>query len=880
MQKKNFITLVIAITLSSLLIAQETVITGSVQNATDKAIIPGASITIKGSTGGTVSDENGKFKLAVNKLPITLVISSVGYDSRELILKNKGSIVVEMDPFYIPGAELVILPSFKRTKIINSHVSIEKISQKDIRNSVNGPYSLLEGLKQTNVVTSSMGFVSTSTRGFNGSGSARVNQFVDGMDNQAPGLNFFVGSFLALSELDVESIELLPGASSALYGPGGMNGTILINSKDPFTYRGFSFLAKQGIMHVDERQRSKSPYYNWSMRWAQVIGNKFAFKINAQYMQAKDWLATDYSNYQRTGANGKAIPGTRETDPNYDGVNVYGDETSVDLRAFLPSPGPDPIYVSRTGYLEKDMVDPNTMNLKLSGALHYKIKDNLEAILVGNWGSGNTVYTGTNRYALKGVKMGQYKMELKNKNWFLRGYTTQENAGEAYSATVTAQFINEGWKRSFNPANIPGSWYPQYTGAYLQALGVGMSASAAHTIARAFADQGRPTAGSTEFKNLFDQVRKVPIPNGGLFIDKTDLWMAEGQYNFSDHIKFAELIVGGNVKKYILNSQGTIFIDKDGPIKINEMGAYAQLTKNLFDEKLVLSASGRFDKNQNFKSNFTPRVTALIRLAKNNNLRLSYQTAYRFPTTQQQYIRLNVGGGVTLLGGLPWIVDEMKKNPQPVYRMDGSAYNYKPLKPESSNSFEIGYKALVDNKLLIDLYSYFGRYQDFLGRSTLVQPLGPNTRNIFSIVENSDPKITTYGFGGGIDYQLRDNYSLTVNAYTDRLSNVPQNFVTSFNTPRYRFNAGFANSGLGKEKRIGFNAVYRWQDAFFMEGDFANGNVESFGTVDAQVTYKLPAAKSMIRIGGTNILNKYYKNAFGNPSIGGLYYVSFGFNIF
>ena len=55
--------------------------------------------------------------------------------------------------------------------------------------------------------------------------------FVDGMDNQAPGLNFSVGAIIGLSELDVDNLELLSGASSALYGPGGMNGTLLMTSK-------------------------------------------------------------------------------------------------------------------------------------------------------------------------------------------------------------------------------------------------------------------------------------------------------------------------------------------------------------------------------------------------------------------------------------------------------------------------------------------------------------------------------------------------------------------------------------------------------------------------------------------------------------------------
>ena len=165
----------------------------------------------------------------------------------------------------------------------------------------------------------------------------------------------------------------------------------------------------------------------------------------------------------------------------------------------------------------------------------------------------------------------------------------------------------------------------------------------ANKIARAAADQGRPVAGSQEFKQIFDQVRKMPIPNGGLFLEKSQLWVTEGQYNFSNKIKFAEIIVGGDWKKYILNSKGTLFIDTLKPIEINEFGAYAQVTKRLFDDKLSLSASGRYDKNEDFKGHFTPRVTALITVAKNQNLRLSYQTAYRFPTTQQKYIRLNVG---------------------------------------------------------------------------------------------------------------------------------------------------------------------------------------------------------------------------------------------
>ena len=357
--------------------------------------------------------------------------------------------------------------------------------------------------------------------------------------------------------------------------------------------------------------------------------------------------------------------------------------------------------------------------------------------------------------------------------------------------------------------------------------------------------------------------------------------MAEGQYNFSDKIKFAEIIIGGNYKKYILDSEGTLFIDTLNPIGIMEFGAYVQATKKLLDDRLSLSLSGRYDKNEDFKGHFTPRATALVKLAREHNLRLSYQTAYRFPGTQQKYIRLNVGD-YTLLGGLPWVMDYMNHDENPVVEIinnvpSSTPYVYKEFKPESVQSFEIGYKGLINKKILIDAYGYFGKYQNFLGRNALLQPL---TGEVYSTVINSDTKVKTYGYGLGIDYLLPSNYAIFLNAYSDVLTDVPAGFQAFFNTPKYRLNAGFSNSGLGKSKNFGFNVMLRWQDEFMWDGELANGPVQSYTTVDAQVSYRIKKAKTMIKLGGTNIFNSYYKNAYGNPEIGGLYYVSLGYNLF
>lgn len=915
------IALLIAFTLSISASAQTITITGNVKNSTSKDAVPAVSVTVKGSTAGTFTNEKGDFKLVTaQKLPLTLVFSSIGFASTEVPVTSLSSPVqVDFVPASSLGTEVVVSASRVPQRILESPVSIERVSAANIRNAPSvSYYDVLANLKGVDIVTSSLTFKTPSTRGFNASGNTRLNQLVDGMDNQAPGLNFSVGGVCGLTELDVDNIELLPGASSALYGPGGMNGTILINSKNPFKYQGLSFEIKEGIMNTDSRFRSLSPYHNWTMRWAQKVSEKFAFKIGMELVAAKDWLGYDQRNYARTGTNGKIIDGDRATDPNYDGVNVYGDETTADIRAnvfpslaaqapflkgFLDTlNGGKPMNVSRTGYKESDVVNPNTLNYKLSAAFHYKLSAKTEAILGGHWGTGNTVYTGSDRYSLKDLKIGQYKIEVNNPNWMLRAYTTQEDAGESYNATVTTQLLNEAWK----PSGGANGWYSQYAQAYVGARLNGATDFSAQTLARATADIGRPAAGSDQFNTLLNQVRSVPISKGGgLFVDKTNLYMVEGQGNLSPWTKdFADIIVGGSFKKYVLNSEGTLFADSTGKIPINEYGAYAQASRSLLNDVLKLSVSGRYDKNQNFKGKFTPRVTLVIKVAENNNIRLSYQTAYRFPSTQQQWINLNVGSNTRLIGGDKNFQDYYGLTTKPTFELSSSLpptvstsqYKFNTFKPESVTTFEVGYKGLiVKDKLLVDAFAYYGEYSDFLYRTLLIQPFSGNVNDvvnalannvpasnvgsIFSVPVNTTSKVKTYGFGLSVDYRLPLGFIISGNFSSDNLKD-DGGFRSAFSTPKYRTNFTFANNGFGAGKRVGFNVTWRWQDSFYYDGDFTNAQIPAVNTLDAQVSYKIPKTKTAVKIGANNLLNQYYVNGAGNSMVGGLYYVAFAYNVF
>jgi hypothetical protein len=317
----------------------QTSLSGNVKNAATNEIVPSVSVEIKGTDAGTFTDDKGNFRITTSRpLPLTLIFSSIGYDPQEITVSSgTQSLSVELVPGSSLGVEVIVSASRVPQRLLESPVTVERINIAAIRNTpATGYYDMLRHIKGVDLVYSSLTFATPSTRGFNGSGNARLNQLVDGMDNQAPGLNFSVGTVVGVTELDVESMELLPGASSALYGPGGMNGTILINSKDPFKYQGLSFQVKTGIMHVDKKQRENAgAFHDWSVRWGQKVSERFAFKIGAQFIQAKDWIADDRTNYRAGDVSqnqyGDVKEGDRVSDPNYDGVNVYGDETTLDL---------------------------------------------------------------------------------------------------------------------------------------------------------------------------------------------------------------------------------------------------------------------------------------------------------------------------------------------------------------------------------------------------------------------------------------------------------------------------------------------------------------------------------------------------------------------
>jgi len=893
----------------------QTIVTGTVLDGDTKEALPGVSVLMKGSNGGDYTNADGKFTVKPSSLPVTLVLSFLGFETLEINVTTTEHLAIELKSEPAMMQEVVVAASRTAQRKIESPVTIERIGTKEIANSAQlNYYDMIQGLKGVDVTVSSIGFTSVTTRGFNTSGNTNFLQMVDGMDNQAPGLNFPLGNVIGLTQLDVDNIELLSGASSALYGSRGLNGAMVMTGKNPFQYQGLSVLLNQGVNHVGNEKSdpvSASPYTDVALRYAKAFNDKFAFKVNFQYTKANDWVATDISN-----KNGM---GTRETDPNYNGLNIYGDETTTDIEPILediaendPGLAPlitpllgEPIDVSRTGYKEYGYLNNDIRMTKSNAELRYKITPNVEAIVSGTYGTGSVVYTNDTRYQIRDFKVGQYRAEVSSKNWFVRAYTTQENSGKTLIAGPTAQLINEAWK----PSEV---WYTEYITGFLGSLAMAPEngIEGAHLVGRGMADAGMPTVGSPYFNHLKDSISKKPITEGGtLFLDRSKMYNVAGQYNFSDVIKWAEIIVGLNWRLYDLNSKGTLFPDEDGPIRVKEYSGYAQIIKRLMKDKLALTGSIRIDKNTLFGDpKPTSRISAVFEIANQNYLRFSYQNAYSFPSNIQALqntlndtdpISFAAGGSSYLLNGeykfdvyQPYTYESVKVYQDSENENDLVLYQVNDIKPQSANSFELGYAAVLGKKVLVDVLGYYAAWENFIGYVDVGNTPGTTDKTAFldnsthvkyNIAVNEQKTVNTYGFAVSLGIDLSKNFVAKINYYSDHLQDKNEDdHATRFNTPSYHLNAELGNTGFGPNKQFLFNTSLRYKPAYDYDvaGGLGKGTVPASTVIDAQIGYKILSAHSTIKLGGTNITNTYYSTGTANPMIGGMYYVSIGYNVF
>lgn len=901
---------------------------GRVIDQETKEPVIGASVVIKGTTDGAATEVDGSFSFTSSlKPPFTIYVTSIGYDRKEFQVNSiSTNLEFAVKASAVSLTDIKIQDTRLTQKQQQEPLTVESLDLIGIKQTPAASfYEGLGSLKGVDITSASLGFKVVNTRGFNSTSPVRSLQVIDGVDNQSPGLNFSLGNFLGSSELDLQKVDLIQGASSAFYGPNAFNGVVAMTTKSPLDFTGLSLSVKGGERNL----------FEGAIRWAQKFQHPtkghdvFGYKVNFYYLRANDWEAENYDP-ATDSRMGKNNPG------GYDAVNIYGDEQLYGKNNYFDDRAERRNFAGlgifyRDGYKEKDIVDYNTQNIKANVALHVMIKKKYELLTTSNFGYGTTVYQGENRYSLKNIQFFQNKIELRQKDkFFVRFYATNEDAGDSYDAVVTAFQIRDNgttqaqWNNSYfqNFASaysgqnqnakvhrLPGMPLPfgalsQYNFDQAQAI-LNLyqdSLKVWHQSVRDYVNglTNYLAPGTEGFDTAFAGVTSRLLGQGGSrFYDKSALFHLHGEYKFHAWKKLLEFTVGANGRMYMPNSNGTIFSDTAGTRIYNfEAGAYLGVDLKL--EKLKVSLTNRVDKNINFPFLWSPALSFVYVPDKRHTIRLSLSSAIRNPTLTDQYFNYNVGRA-TLLGNLDGYdslitIDSFRETytGAQVDLTKLQYFNVDPVRPERVWTAEIGYRGTLFRHVYIDLNAYYSLYQHFIGYKIGIESdfnlsgLPENTR-VYRVATNSKDIVHTRGVSVQVSYFFKKYYTLSGN-YTyntlDRRGST-DDLIPAFNTPRHKFNVGISGRDimmkLGKKavlKNWGFSVNYKWIEGFLFEGSPQfTGTIPSYDMLDAQINYTWKKAHLMFKLGAQNLLNNKVYQVYGGPRVGRLAYFSIQFDM-
>ncbi len=477
------------------------ILSGHVINENHQSI-PNSSISIKGTSSGTSTDSSGHFSMVINqRFPFTIVITSVGFAPQELEIRNLNTkLSVQLTTQTYIANEVVVTASRHNEKMMQSPVTIEKLDIRALKETPSASfYDALGNVKGVQLTTSSLTFKVPNTRGFNAPNNFRFMQIVDGVDVQSATLGVPLGNAIGPTELDIQSVEITPGASSALYGMNAINGMSNLTTKSPFQYQGLSVYQQVGFNHINDPEKSASLLSETAIRYAKAFNNRFAFKINASYLKGSDWIANSTADFNPQTAANPAFPQlSGSNNVAYDGVNSYGNESNI----VITDVNAKTYNVRRTGYREKDLTDYDIKNLKLDGGLYYKINGATEASYTYRYGTMNGVFQRGNRIRLDGANVQNHKFEISNPDFLLRAYVSIENSGNSYAMKPLSDNLELSFKNN-------KKWAADYTTALNSALTRREDIISASATARTAADNGRFIPGTQAFDQQVAKIKNI-----------------------------------------------------------------------------------------------------------------------------------------------------------------------------------------------------------------------------------------------------------------------------------------------------------------------------------------------------------------------------------
>lgn len=391
---KEIFTLTLIMIWSLAAMAQSGTVTGKVTSTDGEALV-GASIFVQGTSTGTITDADGMFTLRVPEGTHTLQVTYVGYaDMESTVTISDGQQITQDFSLAIGTAldEVVVSGSKKPEKLTESPATIETIHAREIEEYAGNPGELIARQKGIDYFRAGIATPAFNVRGFNSNFNSKNLQVTDGRFSTlvATGLPF--GPLNTTIKEDIERVEVILGPNATLYGPNAHNGLLNTITKDPRTSAGTTIALNPGVSGDGEL------FFSGRVRHAQVLSDKFAFKVSGEYTTATEF--------------------------------EYSDSVYIDRVDAAGNPGGDGV---KEGYNELEL-DPSVNFLRAEAGLYFTPVEDFDIIF--NTGYSNSNYlspTNVGRNQIKDWSLNYYQLRFSGKNWFAQAYYTFSKTDSTYA---------------------------------------------------------------------------------------------------------------------------------------------------------------------------------------------------------------------------------------------------------------------------------------------------------------------------------------------------------------------------------------------------------------------------------------------------------------
>ncbi|HEX2722943.1 MAG TPA: TonB-dependent receptor [Gemmatimonadaceae bacterium] len=472
--------------------------------------------------------------------------------------------------------------------------------------------------------------------------------------------------------------------------------------------------------------------------------------------------------------------------------------------------------------------DWNTDVMRGSGSLVYYMPNLSRFELTGGASKSNGIgQTSVGRNQLVDWQYRNAQLKFTHPNWFAQAYMTQSLSGDTYQLNGFAQ----------NRLRFP-------------------------------------TISEDSVKHLSD------------FPAEGRLMAAEVQNTFVvPQLNRLRLTYGAQYRHDIVSSKRQWLVDRNTgkDVETDQKGVYGQADLPLVPALRAVFAA-RYDKHELFDGQFSPKAALLFTPVEDQTFRVTFNRAFKSPTVLQYgFFFPDFAPLVGVFG-----------NPNGYIIKNGAGAVVRtidPIEPETNNTWELGYKGVIANRLYVDVTGYRSNFKKFMSPLVIIaNPLTPASAGgptfaydaktgavLKSATANPAQIPLTYfnvgnaqitGTDIGLKLLLTPNVALNGTASLQQLDTVERQATdpleaTAFNSPTTKFNVGMDFANLyNSQLRAGFTA--RYVNGYRFLSGINNGKVPTFSTFDVTAGYKLPAIGASINLsvqnlfacrGGTSTIN-------------------------